>query len=247
VHELLEKYDRLVRQHPHGDGVERADRVIRILADTWRMVLWSDLDDLNADGIIAREIDRFTGLGEWEWKLYSYDQPADLADRLLSAGFVPEPRETVLIGAVSELPLDTQPPPGVTLELVQDERGVADLMAVHREAFGDNPGYSDWLIRELRAGRTQAVVAKAGERPISAGRIDYYRSAEFAGLYGGGTVPEWRRRGVFRSIVARRTALAAARGCRYLQVDASDASRPILERLGFTAVATTTPFIHAGS
>jgi hypothetical protein len=34
-----------------------------------------------------------------------------------------------------------------------------------------------------------------------------------------------------------------ARGIRYLEVDASSESRPILERLGFDAVTTTTPYI----
>ncbi len=38
------------------------------------------------------------------------------------------------------------------------------------------------------------------------------------------------------------TALASARGFRYLQVDASADSAPILQRLGFVAVATTTPY-----
>lgn len=36
---------------------------------------------------------------------------------------------------------------------------------------------------------------------------------------------------------------AAARGVRFLQVDASDDSRPILERLGFVAITTTTPYV----
>ena len=48
--------------------------------------------------------------------------------------------------------------------------------------------------------------------------------------------------GVYRAVVAYRANLAAQRGLRYLQVDASDDSRPILERLGFVAVTTTTPF-----
>jgi Acetyltransferase (GNAT) family len=246
MHELLERYDRLVRQQPGGDGVERGERVIRVLADTWRMVLWSDLDETNADAVIAHEIERFAGLGEWEWKLYSYDKPPDLADRLLAAGFVADPQETLLIGDVSALPLEAQLPPGVSLDIVDDERGMADMVAVHREAFGDSPGFEAWLLQEVRAGRSQAIVARAGKRPISAGRIDYYDGTGFAGLYGGGTVPDWRHRGIFRAVVARRTALAAARGCRYLQVDASDASRPILERLGFIAVGTTTPFVHPG-
>ncbi|HEY3017227.1 MAG TPA: GNAT family N-acetyltransferase, partial [Gaiellaceae bacterium] len=55
--------------------------------------------------------------------------------------------------------------------------------------------------------------------------------------------PEWRRRGIYRALVAYRARLAERRGRRYLQVDASDESRPILERLGFVAVTTTTPFV----
>ena len=48
---------------------------------------------------------------------------------------------------------------------------------------------------------------------------------------------------IYRAIVVYRANLAAQRGFRYLQVDASEESRPILERLGFLAVTTTTPFI----
>jgi len=42
---------------------------------------------------------------------------------------------------------------------------------------------------------------------------------------------------------ARRAQLAAARAFRYLQVDASSDSAPILRRLGFQPIATTTPYI----
>lgn len=58
---------------------------------------------------------------------------------------------------------------------------------------------------------------------------------------GGGTLPEYRGRGVFRALVSHRAVLARDRGFRYLQVDALPASRPILERMGFHAMAGTTP------
>ncbi len=61
-----------------------------------------------------------------------------------------------------------------------------------------------------------------------------------------GQLPAWRRRGVFRALVAHRATLASARGFRYLQVDALPPSRPILKRLGFVELATTTPFVHPG-
>ena len=83
----------------------------------------------------------------------------------------------------------------------------------------------------------------AGERPIAAGRLELPPSGEFAGLWGGGTVPDWRHRGVFRSLVAYRAKIARDRGFRYLQVDAAAASRPILERLGFVELAKTTPYV----
>ena len=69
------------------------------------------------------------------------------------------------------------------------------------------------------------------------------RGTEFATLWGGATLPEWRRRGIYRATVAYRANLAARAGFRYLETDASDESRPILERLGFTAVTTTTPYV----
>lgn len=40
-----------------------------------------------------------------------------------------------------------------------------------------------------------------------------------------------------------RARLAAARGCRYLYVDASPDSQPILARLGFSRLAFTTPYV----
>jgi hypothetical protein len=48
-------------------------------------------------------------------------------------------------------------------------------------------------------------------------------------------VMAWRW-GDYRALVAHRANLAAERGRRYIEVDASDDSRPILERLGFVAV-----------
>jgi hypothetical protein len=53
------------------------------------------------------------------------------------------------------------------------------------------------------------------------------------------------RPGIYRTLVAERAAIAIRRGTRYLMVDASDDSRPILERLGLHAVSTTTPYVWA--
>ena len=49
--------------------------------------------------------------------------------------------------------------------------------------------------------------------------------------------------GIYRALIAYRARLAAARGYRYLYVDASPDSQPILARLGFGRLAVTTPYV----
>lgn len=241
---LLALYEQEVRRRPLGGTVERTDRVIRVIADGWRALVWSDLDAASADAVIAGEVERFAALGSWEWKLYSHDRPVDLPDRLRRAGFVPEPSEALLVADLAALQLDSPVPAGVELLPVEDEAGVHRLMQVHDDVYGrHDDDYAQWILTALRSGQTAAVVAMAGDRPISGGRLDYQERL-FAGLFGGSTVPDWRGRGVFRAVVGWRARLAAEHGYRYLHVDASDQSRPILERLGFVHLATTTPFTH---
>ena len=74
--------------------------------------------------------------------------------------------------------------------------------------------------------------------------MEFHEGTDFASLWGGGTLPEWRGRGVFRTLVGHRAVLARDRGFRYLQVDALPTSRPILERMCFHPLPETTPWTH---
>jgi len=132
---------------------------------------------------------------------------------------------------------------------VVDKHGAEALVLVHDEVFGgDHSAVGRAVLAALarQPSTTAAVVALAGQAPVAAGRVEFHPGTEFASLWGGCTLPAWRGRGAFRSLVAHRAALASARGLRYLQVDASPDSRPILQRLGFVQLATTTPFTHPG-
>ena len=79
---------------------------------------------------------------------------------------------------------------------------------------------------------------------VSAGWVRYIRGTAFATLWGGSTLPRWRRQGIYRALVGYRARLADARGYTLAQVDASDDSRPILQRLGLIAITTTTPYVY---
>lgn len=253
------RYDAEMREGARPDAararVERVGRVVRqsVPGLGWNGVLWSDLDEETADAEIAAQVAFFAGAGaaEFEWKLYDYDRPADLGDRLRAAGFVAEPAETLMVGrtgALAELPV--RPPEGITLRAVTDEAGVDLMMDVHARAFGtERPRIREQMLSLLldEPESIAAVVAMAGGTPVSAARMEMRPGSSFAGLWGGGTVPEWRGRGVYRLLVAHRARIAAARGIPYLQVDASDDSRPILKRLGFGRLGVTVPYVWAGA
>ena len=273
---VLAQYDTQVRRgtEPDGSGAtaERAGPVVRWMTvggAGWSGIAWSDLDAGTADEAIADQVRFFTERGEgFEWKLYSYDRPPDLGERLLAAGFASEDEESVMVAEAAQAaelaggspdPAAGSPdaaggspdaagiglPGGVRLVPVTDEAGVGRMIDVHDRVFGtDHSQLRASLIAQLAASpqSTAMIVAMAGDQPVSSARIDFYTGTEFAGLFGGGTLPQWRGRGIYRALVAYRAGLATGRGYRYLQVDASSESRPILERLGFAYLATTTPY-----
>jgi len=199
------------------------------------------------DLLISRQRDYFAARGEAvEWKTYGYDQPADLTARLRAAGFVPEDPETVLVALSADVAAEPVPPDGVALRQVTadaDMRAIADMES--RVWDTDRSWTGDRLIRELAAAQADMaiLVAEAGGRVVAAGWLTFRPGTQFAGLWGGATLREWRGRGIYRALVAARAQLAATAGARYLQVDASSNSAPILRRLGFRALTTTTPYV----
>jgi GNAT superfamily N-acetyltransferase len=249
---VLALFDRQLRRAAQAEGpstrMERDDTIVRHVGteQDWNAVLWSDLDEATADAAIAEQVRYFGSLGlAFEWKLYGHDQPGDLGDRLRAAGLRADEQETLMIAAISELCLDAELPAGVRLHPVTDPTEVDLLVRVHEHAFG---GSGTWLRHRLLAQlahteqNVRMVVAMAGDQPVCAARMDLNPGTAFAGLWGGGTVRAWRGRGIYRALVAHRARLAAELGFEYLQVDASDQSRPILQRLGFAALTTITPY-----
>jgi GNAT superfamily N-acetyltransferase len=253
---LLAAYDAELRGHlpnlPPGVHAERDGPLVRTVG--WShggMVEYRDLGGLEGaalDELIGRQVQIFARRGEsFEWKWHGHDNPPDLPERLRAAGFVAEPPETVMVAPAGAIAREPSLPPGVSLREVTDERDFHRIAAMEERIWGD--GHRQGMAETLTARRAfdrrslSVFAAEASGEVICAGWIRF-RSADtsFATLHGAATLPEWRSRGVYRALVSRRAVLAAERGCRYLQVDASDDSRPILERLGFVPIATTTPF-----
>jgi GNAT superfamily N-acetyltransferase len=247
-------YDTQIRQKATADEpgaiVEADEGVLRWVASGAEAscVIWSGLTAETADAAIAAQRAYFASRGTpVEWKYYDYDTPADLPARLLAAGFEPGDEEVMLVAETAAINHEPVLPAGVRLAAVTDEAGVEAMMSVRDRAFPGEPpgGLHERLLAQLGdpAQSVRMVVAMAGDEPVSAARVEFVSGTDFAGLWGGGTIPDWRGQGIFRALVAYRAGLAAERGFRYLQVDALPTSRPILQRLGFEPVARTTPYM----
>ena len=205
------------------------------------------------DRLIARQRDYFAGLGQAvAWQTRAHDEPADLPARLRAAGFVAGEERTVLIGLAAELATAPVVPGGVALRWVTADGDMHRIAALQSAVWGQDWG-QDWgWLGENLIGRIAAapdavavLVAEAGGTVVSAAWLVFVQPGAdgFARLLGGSTQPQWRGRGIYRALVAARAQRAAARGVKYLQVDASADSAPILRRLGFRAVTTTTAYV----
>jgi GNAT superfamily N-acetyltransferase len=248
---LLAAYDEQLRGHAEADGSvvsERDGPVVRVHYAGRGFLSYRTLDGLTGaalDALIERQVAHFAERDQaFEWKTRAHDEPADLPDRLCAHGFVPEPTETVVVGLARELATDPELPPGVALRAVTDDADLVCVAAMESAVWSEDRAWlTDDLRIRVRVGDTVVLAAEAADEVVSAGWVVYRPGTDFAGLWGGSTLAAWRGRGIYRALVARRAQLAVAEGYRYLQVDASDESRPILERLGFVPVTTTTPYI----
>jgi hypothetical protein len=257
---LLRAYDEQMRGigNPGRPGlvIERDGSVLRVAGQHRGFVTASrdlGVDGPELDSLIARQRDYFAVRGEAvEWKTRGHDLPAGLTDRLRAAGFVPEDQETVLIGVAAEMAGDPAVPEGATLREVTADADLRAIAVMESAVWGEDLSFmgEDLIARRAAAPGDISVFSVTDDssgQVVSAAWIIYYPGTDFAYLAGGSTLQAWRKRGIYRALVAVRARQAAARGTRYVMVDASDDSAPVLRRLGFTAVTTTTPYVWTPS
>ncbi|HEY5103509.1 MAG TPA: GNAT family N-acetyltransferase [Acidimicrobiales bacterium] len=258
VDELHNAYDLQVRRNtaPDGSGAtaDAAPTFVRWAANNglgWSEISWSALNEENASDAITRHIDFFRDRGQsFVWRVQDNDQPSDLGARLLEAGFSFSATSAVMVAAAASLSVPAALPEGTELVHVTDQQGVDLLIETHEKVFG----HSHQELRRSILARlenapleSEMFVVTAEGAPISSARIEFLPQRDFATLWGGGTVPDWRGRGIYKALVAQRAHVAVARGYKYLTVLASDQSRPILSRLGFVVISNVSTYTWAPS
>lgn len=251
--ELLAAYDAQLRGENEALGATERRRIgplwVAVFDSGFGFVSYRDLEGAEGpalDRLIEQALDVLTavpGLRQIEWKTRAHDRAPGLHEALVARGFERQEPESIMIGAAELLALDLPVPDGVTLRPVTEPDDVRRASTAADRFFGDEP--AEHRVADLldRIGRgAELWVAEADGRIVSTGRLEPVPGTAFAGIWGGATDREWRRRGIYRALTAERAKSALRRGIRYLNSDSTEYSRPILERSGFLKVSETTPY-----
>lgn len=250
TNEILDLYDERERRGADYPGYSRIEtsRTLRMVndeGDGHNCLVYSRLDESDADAAIEEELAYFRGLGRaFEWKLYSHDKPSDLKARLAARGFSIGEDEAIMALELADLPPALAADHPHDVRRVADEAGLADYAAVDARAWSDDHArYMQELAKTFHEEpeRMSMWLVYVDGVPVCSARIDFPEKSPFASLWGGATLEPYRKRGVYTAILAARAREAIARGYRFLTIDASPMSRPIVARHGFRLLSISNP------
>ncbi len=205
------------------------------------LALGSDYPPGINDDVLAAEIEAikafFADRGvPWYWWLGPHLRPPDMAQRLERHGLTFDPPP--LPALVAPLPAQFSPlNPDVKVWLAASRADLEAASTIRRIAFRFPDGVAldyfeamadDWLNGEP----ARLYLARLGDGP-PATICALIMGAGLPGVYVMATLPEWRRRGLGKAILARILSDAAADGHSLIALTASRFGYPLYRQFGF--------------
>ncbi|WP_091080123.1 GNAT family N-acetyltransferase [Microlunatus sagamiharensis] len=255
VQDYLRAYDDQLRTEAETAGAERVERLgplwLATFGGSQGFVSYRELAGADAPtlaGWVDEVVERFAAdpaVEQVEWKTRGHDVAPGLHEALVAHGFEPQEPESVMVGEAALLDVAVPLPASVSLRRIRSAADVQAMAAMQDAAFGNrvSGGMSDALLGRLAEDDgLELWVAEADGAMVGAGRLEPVAGSDFAGVWGGAVLPQWRGRGIYRALTAVRARAALASGKTLIHSDSTPMSRPILERSGLVAVSTTTPY-----
>ncbi|APR80083.1 acetyltransferase [Minicystis rosea] len=187
----------------------------------------------------VRALFRARGRTALTWEIGPSSAPADLCERLLALGMVPDDEPEMAGMILTRAP--EKAPNGVVVERVRTFEQFRVLKLVYHRCFGRGAKApteaeiaADFERRKGKEDHLIRYLALANGAPIAAADAVFIDGAVV--LCGGATLPEARGQGAYRALVQARWEDAIARRTPVLVVQAGAMSRPILARMGFEEV-----------
>jgi GNAT superfamily N-acetyltransferase len=169
------------------------------------------------------------------WRVFDHDTPSNLENILEDEGFEKIDSVTLVV-----LTIDDYEPEKTELDVreLSEASQLQDFISVTESAFAE-PSKVDieHHARLLAYPNFKYYVAYSDNRPVASARFEIPDQSRFGLFFGGCVVPEYRGKGFYKALVNARFTEAKKMGLKYISTEARVSSRPILEKLGFKALA----------
>jgi hypothetical protein len=242
---LLVKYDKDLRlrlMYPEARK-EITEDVVRLVREApgMNLVSFTFANEAKLHEVIHREVDYFAPLKQpFTWKVYDHDYLPGLKDELTSHGFqhVNDPADVMVLG-IKNAPTNLFQPGKANIRRITDAEGLQDVIYVLDKVWGgDNAWVNDRLGTHLQVPGYLSVYAAYVDDQPAAIAWTYFPRGHFATLFAGSTVPEYRKQGLYTSLLAIRLREIQERGYPFAVVEAGAMSKPIVAKYGFQHLTT---------
>jgi len=251
---LLVQYDKDLRlriMYPEARK-EITNDVVRILrkAPGMNVVSFTFANEAKLDNVIDREVDYFTPLQQpFTWKVYDHDLLPSLKDKLASRGFAgdDDPADVMVLD-IKNAPASLFQPVETDVRRIDSMDGLQDIIHVLDKVWG---GHNLWVNERLGMhlnvpGYLSVYAAYMDNQPASIAWT-YFPRGQFATLFAGSTLAEYRKQGLYTSLLSTRLKEIRERGYRYAVVEAGAMSKPIVAKHGFQHLTTVYDYEWKGN
>lgn len=244
---LFDKYERKGANH---SGYEKVctNHVVKFISPDKHgsFISYFDFKCRDPSEIIRDEIDYFERLEKnFEWKTYSTDAPENIGELLIQHEFSKGEPESFLVLDLSQFRENVSE---WDCTRITNQQGVDDTVSVSEKVWNKDLSHQkQYLLKQLKYNpKFISIYCIYLEcKPVASARIEFSEGSPFAGIWGGATLKEYRKKGLYQALLNVRAKEAIGRGYKYLIIDASDMSKPIAEKHGFQFISNTTPYEYS--
>ena len=242
---LLVRYDKDLRlriSYPEARKEITKD-VVRIIrkAPGMNVVSFTFANESRLDSVIDHEVNYFLPMQQpFTWKVYDHDPLPGIKDKLALRGFAgdDDPADVMVLD-VKNAPASLFKPLKADIRRITDVDGLKDVIHVLDHVWG---GHNTWVNDRLGGhlkvpGYLSVYVAYVGDKPASVAWT-YFPGGHFATLFAGSTISEYRKQGLYTSLLSKRLQEIRERGYRFAVVETGSMSRPIVAKHGFQHLTT---------
>ena len=244
--DLLTSYDQDLRIKMHYPEARKevTKDVVRFIrkAPGMNFVSFTFAGELDFDRAINEQLEYFIPMGQpFTWKIYEHDRLPGLKEKLIARGFVyddDDPGDMMILD-VNQASPHLLGPVTADIRRINDLERLQDVICVLDKVYGnDNAWVNDRLGGHLQVpGYLSVYAAYAEDQPISVAWT-YFPQGHFATLFAGSTIAEYRKQGLYTSLLSKRLQEIRNRGYQFAIVEAGAMSKPIVAKRGFQHLTT---------